>query len=293
MQQGYLKISREIERHPAWSRGGNYRGLMFSLALKAAYVERYERGVKILPGQILTSVSSDLSAELKTTPTTLKRMLKNLAGDGFISVQNVANRYSLITVDKSILLLEGGRPTDDQQTTDRLPTDDQRTTDGLPYLYCINKGNKRKKKEESPLPPTGGAGEVEPTPKKQAKPKTGNSLPELRAAIAEYAGDSEPLQTALEDYRLMRERIKKPMTGRALELALQALNKLAADDTALKIAIIEQSVMNSWQGFFALKDSTRAGPSYSANKTTLASQVKPDYSREEAMSADEIVTGYI
>ena len=52
----------------------------------------------------------------------------------------------------------------------------------------------------------------------------------------------------------MRERLRKPLTGRALELALRELEKLAPNNPALQIAIVNQSVMNGWQGVVALKD---------------------------------------
>ena len=123
---------------------------------------------------------------------------------------------------------------------------------------------KRREEKNINTPPTpkgGNCGEsssVSPTPKNKAREPTGNSLPELRQAIAEYTA-WEPLRKALEDYRLMRERIRKPMTGEALRLALRELNKLSGNDDGLKIAILEQSILNSWQGLFALKGPVRAG----------------------------------
>lgn len=121
-----------------------------------------------------------------------------------------------------------------------------------------------------PHPPLGGDGaggdvcshtEPEPEPGQNAKPKqkrksTGNTLPELRQAIHAFTA-YEPLRTALEDFRVMRERIRKPLTGKALELTLRDLEKLAPDNPALQVEIIEQSVKNSWQGVFALKGPER------------------------------------
>jgi hypothetical protein len=60
----------------------------------------------------------------------------------------------------------------------------------------------------------------------------------------------------------MRERIRRPMTGEALRLILARLDRLA-DSDGEKIAIVEQSIMNSWQGVFALKGDSiaaRAAP---------------------------------
>ena len=46
---------------------------------------------------------------------------------------------------------------------------------------------------------------------------------------------------------------QKPLTGKGLRLSFRELDKLAGDDVAQKIAIVEQSVQRSWQGLFALK----------------------------------------
>ena len=116
-----------------------------------------------------------------------------------------------------------------------------------------------------PYPPEGGTGDGESSPtspasKSKAREPTGNSLPELRQAVADYTA-SEPLRKTLEDFRLMRERIRKPMTGQALRLLFRELENLGGNDDALKIAVLEQSILNSWQGVFALKGPVRAGQS--------------------------------
>ena len=43
------------------------------------------------------------------------------------------------------------------------------------------------------------------------------------------------------------------MTDRALTLMLKRLDELANNDT-LKVRILDQSIMNNWQGIFPLKD---------------------------------------
>jgi hypothetical protein len=54
------------------------------------------------------------------------------------------------------------------------------------------------------------------------------------------------------DFVEMRRKIKKPMTQAAEKLAIKALDQLrrAGNDAA---AVLNQSVMNSWQGLFELK----------------------------------------
>lgn len=70
--------------------------------------------------------------------------------------------------------------------------------------------------------------------------------------IAEYT-QNEELQNALKAFLQMRSFIKKPMTEYALKLMLKKLDELGnTDDT--KIAILNQSITNNWQGIFPLKD---------------------------------------
>lgn len=125
-----------------------------------------------------------------------------------------------------------------------------------------------------PLPPTGGnaAREVEQSPPlptqeqsdvtrkgHRKRDPTGNTLPELRQAIAQFTAH-QPLRNALEDFRAMRERMRKPLTGRGMELIFRELENLAPDNPALQVEIVNQSVMRGWQSVFALKGPVRASP---------------------------------
>lgn len=78
-----------------------------------------------------------------------------------------------------------------------------------------------------------------------------------------HRGDYYPdelLNQAFLDYLEMRKKIKKPMTDRAVDLAMKKLKELSTlpfsesmdNDTAIKI--LEQSIMNCWQGLFPLKE---------------------------------------
>ena len=62
----------------------------------------------------------------------------------------------------------------------------------------------------------------------------------------------QSIQQPLREFVKMRKAIKKPITTHGLELAVKKLHELAKTESEA-VAVIEQSVMNSWQGFFALK----------------------------------------
>ena len=75
-----------------------------------------------------------------------------------------------------------------------------------------------------------------------------------------YFPNDESLNQAFLDYLEMRKQIKKPMTDRAVELAMKKLKELSAIpfsegiDNDVAIKILEQSTMNCWQGLFPLKE---------------------------------------
>ena len=58
---------------------------------------------------------------------------------------------------------------------------------------------------------------------------------------------------AWKDFKIARKKIKKPMTERAEELIIKKLGNLS-DNEEEQIAILNQSIMNSWQGVFPLKE---------------------------------------
>lgn len=80
-----------------------------------------------------------------------------------------------------------------------------------------------------------------------------------------YFSNDMKLNQAFVEYIKMRKVIKKPMTERAIELAIRKLGRLSASppsgsmDNDLAIRILEQSIMNCWQDLFPLKDTGQRG----------------------------------
>lgn len=70
----------------------------------------------------------------------------------------------------------------------------------------------------------------------------------------------ELLNQTFIDYLDMRKKIKKPMTDRAIQLCMKKLKDLSTPkysecmDNDIAIKILEQSIMNCWQGIFPLKE---------------------------------------
>ena len=92
--------------------------------------------------------------------------------------------------------------------------------------------------------------------KKEEEEKKTSNLPVAKAKekSLDEVIEAQPLsiQQPLREFVKMRKAIKKPITTHGLELAVKKLHELTKTESEA-VAVIEQSVMNSWQGFFALK----------------------------------------
>lgn len=71
---------------------------------------------------------------------------------------------------------------------------------------------------------------------------------------AVYYPMDDLLNQTFTDYVEMRKKLKSPMTERAIQLAMNNLEKLSGGDNDTAVQILEQSIMNSWKGLFPLKD---------------------------------------
>lgn len=60
------------------------------------------------------------------------------------------------------------------------------------------------------------------------------------------------LDAAIQEFITFRKKIKKPMTDHAVKLMVAKLNKLSTD-MGEQIEILNQSILNGWQGIYPLK----------------------------------------
>lgn len=93
--------------------------------------------------------------------------------------------------------------------------------------------------------------EIEKELDKKKKPKTRRFS--VNDAI-DHLVCGEPVKEALKEWAAMRKDIKKPVSERALSMALDRLKELCGTSEDSMVAVIHQSVFNDWQGFFPLKD---------------------------------------
>ncbi len=110
--------------------------------------------------------------------------------------------------------------------------------------------------------------------------------------IDAYTTNKE-LKDTIYNFIKMRKTIRAALTDNALKLTLSKLDKIANDDTG-KIAILEQSIMNSWKGIFDLKEGNNGNGVYGTKSNTGQAKkynVKPpktvELTDEERRRAEE------
>jgi hypothetical protein len=92
---------------------------------------------------------------------------------------------------------------------------------------------------------------------KQIKDKLKESkVKDFGDTSAKYFSLPDHLKEIWPKYLLMRKTIRKPATIDAEKGILKKLEMLAPCDNNTQIAIIQESINNSWQGVFPLKDKT-------------------------------------
>jgi len=75
----------------------------------------------------------------------------------------------------------------------------------------------------------------------------------INTSFKNFSNGNKELLNTLNDYKTMRTKIKKPLTDKAATLFLKKLDDLTKDQST-QILILEQSILNSWQGIFPLKE---------------------------------------
>lgn len=196
-----------------WYGNINTCRLFLHMLLKANWKDGRFEGQEVPRGSFISSYPR-LADECDLTVNEVRTALKHLISTGEITVKAHA-KYSVFTVVKYNDYQEVN-----SQSTDKPHSINRRLT-------TIEERKKERKEEYNPP--------ISPSP---------------------YFTSGELNQTFV-DYIEFRKKIKKPMTDRAIRLAVSKLEKLASSSGEFKedeaIEILNNSIMNGWQGLFALK----------------------------------------
>lgn len=224
---GWIKTYRKLLEWEHY-RNGNVVRLFLHLLLMANVEDKEWKGVTIKRGQLVTSVSK-LANELGLTINQIRTSKTTLKNSGEITVKTT-NKFSVITICK----FESYQDCEKVQSQAKSQAKPQATTHPKPQQLKNNKEDKNKSTNvDIPLYPPG----LEP---KASKKYSFVVAPEFEEAFSTWL-----------EYKHQRRQSYK--TPKSLEACYKKLLKLANNDPATAMAIVEQSLANNWAGLFPLK----------------------------------------
>lgn len=142
---GYFKVYRKVQQSRFWTKKPmlEYRGLWFTLLTMANWKKAFFDGHVVKPGQLATSYHS-LAVACKKSDMQIRTMLLVLKSFNMIEIENVTNRFSIITICNWETY--NGQENKNQQTDNKPVTDSQQTDNKL--VTTIEEGEERKEGKE-------------------------------------------------------------------------------------------------------------------------------------------------
>ena len=169
---------------------------------------------------------SRLIKETGLSKSTLIKCLKELEELGYITSEKVAGNNNKYFIDSSVKISSSK-----SNTSAKNDTGSSTKNDTGVVLNLVHKN------------------------KQENKQKNNNS--DLEVIVEAYT-DNKDLKETIIDFIEMRKSIKKKLTERGLKGILNKLDKIALNDFE-KIEILENSIMNNWQGVFEIKKEAHKG----------------------------------
>lgn len=252
---GWIKLHRKILDWE-WYSDINTCRVFIHLLLTANYEDKKWHGLVIKRGQLVTSWLH-LSEETGLGVQSVRTSIGKLKSTGNLTVKST-NKFTLLTIEKyeeyqqDDRILTGnltGNLTGKQQTTNK-----QLTT-----TKEYKKERIEEERKETPLPP------IAPTPQLP--------LPDW-LPLGEW-----------EAFLEMRKKKKKYPTDRAKQMLIVKLDELRKANFDVQ-EVIEQSVMNSWSGFFEVKENGKPKYRKDLHPELMDYRDTPDY---KAMYGDDNV----
>ena len=224
----YIKLSRKILEWE-WYGDINTCRLFLHMLLKANWKDGRFQGTEIPRGSFVSSLSK-LSEETGLTERKVRTAFEHLKTTGEVTSRS-HSKFTVFTIKNYDCYQSNDTQSDRQPTNNRQADDRQPTT--------IEEGKKGR----------------------NIKKSISNEIPEK--AFSENA----ELNTAILEFIEFRKKIKAPMTEHAIKLLLKQLDKLApGGEIPVKIAILEQSIVQGWKGIFPLKSEKSSGKDKPQNR---------------------------
>ena len=245
---GYIKLFRSIEKWE-WYTDVNTKTLFIHCLIKANHKDAKWRGIFIPAGSFISSYAK-LAKETGLSVMSVRTSLKRLKSTGELTHQSTSD-YSVINL---VNWAQYQSDDDDDNTEDNTLPNKQVTS----YQQASNKQVTTNKNEKNE--------------------KNDKNIKNI-GVFDKFAEDNQALLKALNDYSVMRSKVKKPLTDRAKELLVDKLVKMQKDGEDI-IECINNSTFNSWLGVFPIKtkEPKRSGK---VEKITEYAPIETNMSNEE------------
>ena len=251
----YLKLkedffdSPEIKVLESMPNGYKYSNLLLKLYLKALKFDGALRLNEYIPYNV-EMISAVVGMDIDTVRVAFdlfkKLKLVEILNDGTIYMLEIQNFIGKSTTEA------------DRKRNYRKRIEEEKTKlmengqmSGQMSLKCPDKTPPEKEKEKE-KDIEKDIDKKEKTKKKKTKQEPTQT--EIDEVVNTYTSNEE-LKATLIEFVKFRKSIKRVMTTRALELLIKKLDKLANDDNT-KIEILNESIMNGWNGIFPIKDNS-------------------------------------
>ena len=247
MVNGWIKIHRKILDNRVVCKDADHMAVWMYLLLNASHNAHSQlyggKTVELRPGQLITG-RRVIGERLNINEIKVKRILKLFQENGQISIEG-AKAGSLISI-LAWKEYQSERVFDqiNDQQNDQINDQPQKSGNADKTKACG-----ASKEQSDQINDQINDHNQEGFNKNNIKKKT---VPNGTAKEKDFFCDPE-LNAAFIEFIKFRKQIRSPMTDRAIELAVNKLNKLAPDPLVQR-QIIEQSIVNGWKGLFPLHD---------------------------------------
>ena len=232
---GYVALYRSLMDWE-WYQDGNTTRVFIHCLLKANHQPKKWRAITVETGTFISSRGA-IAAELGLSDKEVRTALRHLSETGEVTSKST-NKYTIYKVENWDLYQGKG-----QQEAGKGPAKGRQRATNNNDNNDNNENNKRDNNDNN------DNNETIPH-KSPRKPQDISPAAELGRVVSEYTPNPD-LRSKLIKFMESRKRRNRPVDPEAMNMLLENLSGLAKDDAG-KIAIVDQTLMNGWNGFFPL-----------------------------------------
>lgn len=230
MRTGWFKVHRQVFDNHICTKDAEYFFVWCYLLSEARYEEERvlfgKEEILLEKGQLITT-TKEIASKLNISESKVVRILKRFEIEKQIE-KRTSTKNTVISILSWDLYQESEEQNDkrvkNERKTSEKPVTNERKTNGKPSYYI-----------------------------KEDKNEINEEIKNERKEVETYYPDDEKLNNTFSDFVEMRKKIKKPMTDRAIKMAMNKLHNLSNGDNDLSVKILEQSILCCWQDLYPLK----------------------------------------